>query len=238
VGSSVIPILEEKKAAVSKIELRAVSICEQAKEIRIATDEDASDATQFLNAVINPLIREGDELFDPMIASAYQTHQIAIQTKKKAVGGLPAAKLFVRNELGRYAQVLEDRARAERLRIEKEAADAEAARIEREIKAVEEAAGPDVVEEVAAILEAPRPAFTLPPAVAPVTIAGARDVYTAEVVNARMFYAALGNGSAPVSLADPNQGNLNRRATADKEGFNVPGCRLIKTKSVSSKRSF
>ena len=237
-GSSAVPILEEKKAAVSKIELRAISICEQAKEIRIATDQDAADATQFLNTVINPLIREGDELFDPMIASAYQTHQIAIQTKKKAVGGLPAAKLFVRNELGRYAQVLEDRARTERLRIEQEARDAEAERIEREIKAVEEAAGPDVVEEVAAILEAPRAAFTLPPQAASAMILGARDVYAAQVVNLRQFYAALGDGSAPVSLADPNQGALNKRAAADKEGFNVPGCRLIKTKSVSSKRSF
>ena len=230
--------LEEKKAAVSKIELRAVSICERAQGTLISTDEDAAEATLFLNTVINALIREGDELFDPMIASAYQTHQLAIATKRKAVGGLPAAKLFVRQELGRYAQVLEDRARAERLRIEKEAADAEAERIEREIQAVEAAAGPDVAEEVAAILEAPRPALTLPPMAPPAAIPGARDVYTAEVVNARTFYAALGSGSAPVSLADPNRGNLNRRATADKEGFNVPGCRLVKTKSVSSRRSF
>ena len=32
-GSSAVPILEEKKAAVSKIELRAISICEQAKAV-------------------------------------------------------------------------------------------------------------------------------------------------------------------------------------------------------------
>ncbi len=101
-SSAVVPILEEKKAAVSKIELRAISICDQAKTIRIATDEDCADAEAFLNTIINPLIREGDELFDPMIASAYQTHQIAISTKRKAVGGLPAAKLHIRQELGRW----------------------------------------------------------------------------------------------------------------------------------------
>lgn len=238
-GSIATAPLEEKKLAVSKIELRAVSICDRAKGTLISTDEDAAEATLFLNTVINALIREGDELFDPMIASAYATHQLAIATKRKAVGGLPAAKLFVRQELGRYAQVLEDRARAEQLRIEKEAADAEAARIEREIQAVEQ--GPswpeDAAEEVKAILEAPR-ALTLPPAPPPVTIPGARDVYTAEVVNLRTFYTALGNGTAPVSLADPNKGNLNRRATADKEGFSVPGCRLLRSKSVSSKRSY
>lgn len=236
-ASPVVPI-EEKKSAVSKIEQRALSICEEAKGLIIQTDEDALSATEFLNTIINPLIREGDELFDPMIASAYQTHQISIATKRKAVGGLPAAKLHVRNELGRYAQVIDERARVERLRVEAEARQLEAERIEREVIAVEEAAGPDAVEEVAAILEAPRPALTLPPAAARVPILGARDVYTADVVNARTFYAALGNGSAPVSLADPNQGALNKRAAADKEGFNVPGCRLIKSKSISSKRSY
>jgi hypothetical protein len=237
--STAVAPLEEKKAAVSKIELRALSICDEAKAIRIATDDDAADASRFLNTIINPLIKEGDELFDPMIASAYATHQLAIQTKKKAVGGLPDAKKLVRNELGRYAQLLEDRARAERLRIEQEARDAEAARIEREIEAVE--AGPgsteEVAEEVKAIIEAPR-ALTLPPAPPPAMIPGARDVYTAEVTNTRQLCAAIGAGEAPVSLIDPNQGNLNRRAAADKEGFNVPGCRLLKTKSVSSKRSY
>jgi len=229
---------EEKRTAVTKLEVRAVAVCEQAKAFAITTDEEAFDATEFLNKIINPLIREGDELFDPIIASAYQTHQLAISTKRKAVGGLPAAKNLIRTELGRYAQVLEDRERENRLRIEQEARDADAARLEREIAAVETASGPDVQEEVAAILEAPRPALVMPPMAPVISIPGARDVYTAEVVNHRMFYTALGNGSAPVSLADPNQGNLNRRASSDKEGFNVPGCRLIKSKSVSSKRSF
>ena len=174
-----------------------------------------------------------------MIKSAWQTHQTAIATKKKAVGALPAAKDAVRNALGRYAQVLDDRARAERLRLEKEAQEADALRIERELAAVE--AGPswpeDKVEEIRAILETPRPAFTLPPQAPPMAIPGARDVYKAEVINERQFYAAIGDGRTPPSLATPNQGALDRRASSDKEGFNIPGCRLVKSKSVNSRRS-
>ena len=230
---------EKNESAVVRIEVRALSICDRAKVLRIVDDEGASEASAFLNFVINPLIKEGDELFDPMIASAYQTHQMAIATKRKAVGGLPVAKQLIRAELGRYAQIIEDRARAERLRIEREAREADARRLELELEAVEamSIAPAEMAAEVAAIMEAPR-AMTLPPsAVGFMSIPGARDVYSAVVVNLKLLCAAIGVGEVPVSLIDANQGNLNRRAASDKEGFNIPGCRLEKTKSVSSKRS-
>ena len=231
---------EENGTAVSRIEIRALSICDRAKVFRISSDEDATEASRFLNTVINVLIKEGDDLFDPMIASAYQTHQLAIATKRKAVGGLPAAKQSIRGELGKYAQLLEDRARAERLQIEREAREADARRLELELEAVEAmaVAPEEMAAEVAAILEAPR-ALTLPPAAqVTMSIPGARDVYTGVVVNLKMLCAAIGNGEVPTSMIEVNQGNLNRRATSDKEGFNIPGCRLEKTKSVTSKRGF
>lgn len=158
-------VLEDKKAAVSKIELRALSSIELASAVYITNDQEAAAATELLNEVINPLIREGDELFDPMIAAAYRAHQIATATKKKAVGGLSAAKLHLRNELGRWAQHIEDRERDQRLRDEQEARDKEARRLEREIAAVEAAGEPDAAEQVQAILDAPRPALVLPPSV-------------------------------------------------------------------------
>ena len=231
---------EKNESAVVRIEVRALSICDRAKVLRIVDDEGASEASAFLNSVINPLIKEGDELFDPMIASAYQTHQMAIATKRKAVGGLPVAKQLIRAELGRYAQIIEDRARAERLRIEREAREADARRLELELEAVEamSIAPAEMAAEVAAIMEAPRAMTLPPPAVGFMSIPGARDVYSAVVVNLKLLCAAIGVGEVPVSLIDANQGNLNRRAASDKEGFNIPGCRLEKTKSVSSKRSY
>ncbi len=72
----------------------------------------------------------------------------------------------------------------------------------------------------------------------PVSVPGARDVYTGEVFNLRDFYKAIGDGRVAVSLAEPNHGAINRMAAAMKEGFNLPGCRLLKTKSVNSKRSY
>jgi hypothetical protein len=220
---------------VSNIETRALTVCQQAKAVRIETDEAMLEATAFLNEVINALIREGDELFDPMIASAYKTHQLAISTKRKAVGGLAEAKLLIRNELARYAQVLDDRARAERLRMEREAQEAEARRVERELEAVEAGASwpEDKAEEVQAILEAPRP-LVLPPQAPAMTVPGARDVYKCVVFNERLFYASIGDGRTPTSLAKPDQAALDRRASADKDGFKIPGCRVETSKAVSS----
>ena len=229
------PIPESKKLDVSKIETRALSACSNAQTLRITSPDEARLAADFLNNVINPLIREGDELFDPLIAAAYRTHQLAIATKKKAVGGLPAAKEIVRGELARWQQKQEELARAEQLRIEQEARDAEAARVEREIEAIEASGDEDAAEQVTAVLEAPRvlelPAVAPPPKIEGVSY---RDVYTAEVVSAKEFYGAIASGRISHALATPNQSALNRMATAMKEGFNLPGCRVIKTKTANS----
>jgi hypothetical protein len=229
--------LDDQKADVSKIETRALSTCAWALAFAIQNDADAVAADHYLNDVINPLIREGDELFDPMISAAYRAHQVAIATKKKAVGGLPAAKQHLRNELGRWALIVEDRERTERLRIEREAAEAEALRIEREIVAVEAAGEPDAVEQIQAILDSPRPAFTLPPAALgpSMVVPGARDIYRAEAVNLREFYRAIGDGRIPVSLAEPRQSALDAMARTMREGFNIPGWKMIKTKGVNSR---
>jgi hypothetical protein len=231
--------LDDQKADVSKIETRALSTCEWALAFSIQDDADAVAAGKYLNDVINPLIKEGDELFDPMISAAYRAHQVAIGTKKKAVGGLPAAKQHLRNELGRWAQVVEDRERTKRLQDEREAQEKEALRIENEIAAVEAAAEPDAAEQIQAILDSPRPAYTLPPAVMTTTpvVPGARDVYKAEVVNLREFYRAIGDGRIPASLAEPRQSALDAMARTMQEGFNLPGCRLLKSKSVNSRSS-
>ena len=229
------PIPESKRLEVSRIETRVLSTCERARDIRIASPEQAQVASDFLNTVINPLIKEGDELFDPMIAAAFRTHQLAIATKKKAVGGLTEAKLIVRTELARWQQQQENLARAEALRLEQEAREAEALRIEREIEAIEASGDPDAAEQVAAVLEAPR-SLEMPVAPPAPKVEGVsyRDVYTAEVVNAKEFYGAIASGRISFALASPNQGALNRMAAAMKDGFNVPGCRVIKTKTVSS----
>jgi hypothetical protein len=230
----VMAIVDDK--TVSKIEMRALSSCEQARAVYIQNDQDATAAMKLLCEVVNPLIKEGDELFDPMIAAAYNSHQVAIATKKKAVGGLTAAKLHLRNELGRWAQFVEDREREIRLRLEQEARDKEAQRLEREIVAIEAAGEEDAAEQIQAVLEAPRPALVLPPATVTVAVPGARDVYEAEVINEREFYRAIGDGRIPVTFAQPKQGALNAMARAMQEGFNLPGCRLLKSKDVRSSR--
>lgn len=222
---------------VSKIEVRALSASEQALSIHIRNDEDSVNALTLLNDVLNPLIKEGEELFNPMIAAAYNAHQVALATKRKAVGGLGDAKEYLRRELASWALVIEDRQRAERLRLEQQARDEEARRQEREIEAIEASGDEDAPEQIQAVLDAPRPALVLPPEAFTVStpIPGARDVFKAEVVNFREFYRAIGDGRIAVTMAEPKQSALDAMARAMGEGFNLPGCRLIKTKSVSSR---
>lgn len=233
-------IPHEKQAAVSKLESRALSICQQARELVITNDEESADASYLLNNIVGALMREADDLFDPMIEAAHRSHRMAIDTKKKALAGLPDAKDVIRKKLAAWAQQVEDIRREARLRAEQEAREADAARIEREVAAIEEAGEPDAALDVQAVLDAPR-ALTMPPAAVeplPAPVPGARDVYTAEVTNLRQFFAGLADGRVPGSFVKIDQAALNRRATADREGFSLPGCKLLKTKSVVSTRRF
>jgi DNA repair exonuclease SbcCD ATPase subunit len=55
-----------------------------------------------------------------------------------------------------------------------------------------------------------------------------RVVYGCEVVNLMELVKAVAAGQAPIGLIQANETALRQRANADKEGFNLPGCRLTK----------
>jgi pyruvate/2-oxoglutarate dehydrogenase complex dihydrolipoamide acyltransferase (E2) component len=112
------------------------------------------------------------------------------------------------------------KAAAETARLEEQARQA-IAKGETKAASLEETAS--VKRETAAAV--PSPASMMPEAVKPKGFV-TRKKYDAEVVSVLELVKAIAEGKVPVSLVEVNMTALRQRATADKEGFNVPGCRL------------
>lgn len=85
-----------------------------------------------------------------------------------------------------------------------------------------------IVEAEQAILSTPEPAVRTAPAV--------RYVYSAECFNRLELVKAVAAGSQPIAAVEEHLPTLNRLANAMKEGFSVPGCRLLK-RPVDNRRT-
>lgn len=85
-----------------------------------------------------------------------------------------------------------------------------------------------IVESEQAILATPEPVVRQAPAV--------RYVYSADVVSLPELVRGVADGVVSISAIEPSMPTLNRLAAAMKEGFNVPGCRLLK-RPVDNRRT-
>lgn len=85
-----------------------------------------------------------------------------------------------------------------------------------------------IVESEKAILETPAPAVKTAPPV--------RYIYSAEVVNLMELLKAIVAGTVTIRAVEAHGPTLNKLADAAKEGFNVPGCRLLK-RPVDNRRT-
>lgn len=63
----------------------------------------------------------------------------------------------------------------------------------------------------------------------------ARKKYDAEVVNKMALIKAIAEGVAPATLLKVDETALRQYATAVKEGFNLPGCRLVTSDVIASR---
>lgn len=93
-----------------------------------------------------------------------------------------------------------------------------------------------VVEEMQAVLAQPVIAVAIPVAPTYERAAGVSvaKTYRAEVVDVRKLAAAVGAGTWPTNLIEPNQPALNAMARASKGSIEIPGVRFVEDATVRS----
>jgi chemotaxis protein histidine kinase CheA len=233
--------LEEKR-----VELKAPSLeaCRRIDEFFKGPIERLTDAGRALKARIQLFldekekIRKAEEARLAEIAAKERARLEAEARRKEEAAAAERAKAQQEAESKRLAAEEAERRRAEAeaqgnaKAAEKAAAEAakltEGARtaLEKgETKAASlEGAAQDVRTVAAAV---PEPASMMPAPAKPKGFSS-RPVYGCEVVNLMELVKAVAAGRAPIGLVQANETALRQRASADKEGFDLPGCRLTK----------
>lgn len=190
--------------------------------------ENANNAGRILQAstkeielFYRPLKQQVDSFKKPLLEHE-KSFAGPLDTEKRRLGGLITA----------YNQE-QERKRQEAERIAREEAE-KSAREEQLARAIELEQSGDA-EAAAQVLD--EPVMAAPVVIqqeAPVRMAGqvGKTTYKCLVTDVKALLRAVASGSAPMQCFTLDQGWLDKKASLDKDGFSLPGCKLDKQSSV------
>ena len=206
-------------------------VLDSSKIVQVTTPEELENAnnagrvlqasTKEVELFYKPLKQQVDAFKAPLLAHEKEFAG-PVDVEKKRLGGLITG----------YMQE-QERQRQEAERIAREEAD-RVAREEQLARAVElEAAGD--VEAAEQVLN--EPVMAAPVVIqqeAPVRMVGqvGKTTYKCIVMDVKALLRAVAAGTAPMQCFTLDQGWLDRKAGLDKDGFDLPGCKLDKQAST------
>lgn len=207
------------------------AILAQAKKVEaITTSEEAENANN-LGRMLQAASKDSESFFKPIKQQIDSFKKPVLEDEKKFTSPIDEEK----RRLGSLITEWNEKLRKEREEEERKAREAaeKAAREEMLARAIElEQSGE--TEAAEHVLEEPIMAPVIVQSAAPVKVSGQveKTVYKAQVIDVKALLKAVLEGRAPMACITVDEGFLNRKAGLDKEGFNVPGCRLIKSAST------
>lgn len=100
----VITLVDEQPEAVAELETTALTTADEARSLKITNDSEYEAAGHFLRTEVKAVLKRADEIFDPSIKAAHESHKAAIKAKKEATADLVEAEKAVKRLMGQYAQ--------------------------------------------------------------------------------------------------------------------------------------
>jgi hypothetical protein len=209
---------------------------DKARAIEIVDQASYERASQSL-LDIKALTDQVHETFDPICQKADKAHKEAVAQRKKHLAPLETARAIIGQRRAVYEEEQRRIEREEQRRLEAEAR--KAAEEEQLAAAIAaEAAGASAAEVEAIVNEEPVQA-PMPVATQRVQrVAGVSTTtsYSAEVYDIRAFLKWVGEQpGARAMFVDVRAPTLNKMATAMKDSFRIPGCRLVKKSGVRTR---
>ena len=206
-------------------------VLDASKIKQVTTPEELEEANN-AGRVLQVSTKEVELFYKPLKQQVDAFKAPLLMHEKEFAGPLDQEKRRLGSLITSYQQE-QQRKREEAERIAREAAEA-AAREEALNRAVEIEAteGKEAAEQ---FLE--EPIMAAPVVIqqeAPVRMAGqvGKTVYKCIVTDVKALLRAVAEGKAPMQCFSLDQGWLDRKAGLDKEGFDLPGCKLDKQTST------
>lgn len=229
--------VSDRRAIIGALKKEAIAVF---KPIKQKMDEAKAEVLKQERAVLDPL-QEEDRLLES-ISTSYVVEQrrVAEENARKEREIREAEERLLLAEAAERQRVAQERINAE---LQAEYAEG----VEQQVKQAEAAGAP--VEVIESICNTPAPEPVMIPLDIPVmlpVVASAPAVqmpkgmalvttYDAEVISIPQLCRAIADGKVPSNYVEANTKALRSRAVADKDGFNIPGCKLIKKQSTSQR---
>ena len=138
---------------------RTSSVTEQAAALEVKSQTNLNEAGRLLTELVKPLRQEIADTFDPIIHHVHKAHKEALSKKKKYDQPLADAERMLKNKMGDYHRLAEDKRRKEEERLRKEAEKKAEDKRAREVKKLEKAGK---IEEAVELLDEPVAPVPLP----------------------------------------------------------------------------
>lgn len=106
---------------IAKVEAAGGEILDEARALRITTDEEYEAAGKFLVEVVKPGLARVDEVFDPNIRRWHEGHKAALEEKRGHAAPLLEAERIVKGGITGWRQEVARRQELERRKAEREA---------------------------------------------------------------------------------------------------------------------
>lgn len=214
------------------------AVVSQAQQISIASTEDYEDACTFLQFIAGRK-KQVDEVFDPIVKKAHETHKEAVAQKKKVMDPLVMAELTVKGKVRSYSDEQERIRKAEEIRLQAEAkaaADAAALVEAAQLEAQGDKELADLVIENAA--SAPAPVVVLPPATPRVSGVSTRSNWkfryrNGELASLKELVQAAAKDDSLLAYLTHKDTAIGPVVKAQKSLTNIPGIEVYDEGSVS-----
>ena len=205
-------------------------VLDASKIVQVTTPEELENANN-AGRVLQASTKEVENFYKPLKQQVDAFKAPLLAHEKEFAGPIEAEKKRLGSLITSYNQE-QERIRQEAERKAREEAE-KAAREEALARAVElEAAGDSEAAEQ--VLNEPIQAPVVIQQESPVRMAGqvGKTVYSCVVTDVKALLKAVAEGKAPMQCFSLDQGWLNKKATLEKEGFSLPGCKLDKQAST------
>lgn len=215
------------------IRMENSGIIERAQSLKVSNQDEHGVALEVLKSIATAERRVKD-LFSEPKAAAHKAHKAITEAEKKLLDPLQEARGIVSRKANSYEIEEQRKADEERQRLELEAKKQEEDRKLAEAASVEASGDKEAAEQ---IIEEPIeiPVIHVAPKVAEVKGISSRETFRAEVVDFLALVTYVAANPNKIALLQPNQVAINQLAKSMREGFELPGCRLIKDRIKSVK---
>lgn len=216
------------------VEKEYSSVVLKAKAVVVRNKAEHGEAVEVMRSIALAEKRVKD-LFEEPKRLAHAAHKSITTAEGKLLAPLLEARGIVHRKATEY-EIEEERVRQEaQAALEKAAHEAEVERQLAEAVAADEAGDKAGAEEIlAAPVEVP--AIKVAPALAKVEGASVRQSYGAEVHDLLALVKHVAAHPEELALLQPNGPAINARARSMRDGFKLPGCRLVKDAVRSFRR--